>query len=118
MTTHAKPLGKFGPSDLSDSPYYSIPASESKYLPRLNLKLVSGAEVSLPYPYLGAIELNGDTLSIEESKREVVIHGRHLEKLYKYLIQHRVDWIQESDSDFEEVDGKPYVAEIILEVRI
>lgn len=114
MTTHDKPISKYGLKDLSDSPYYSIPASESTYLPRINFKLVSGGEVSLPYAYIGEISKDGGDITICENQKTVTVHGCHLDQLYRYLIQHRVAWIQESDSDFEEIEGKPFVTDISI----
>lgn len=69
----------------------------------------------MPYAYIGEISLDGGELTIFEHQQSVTLTGQHLGKLYQFMLQHRVAWVKESDSAFEEEEGKPFIASIIIQ---
>lgn len=115
MDSLNKKIGMIQQKDMAGSPFFSVPAGEHFYIARLNFIQKSGRQFSLPYPHLGEISLDGDTLTILESNTMITIKGICLEKLYEYLIKHKVAFIKEADSDFDKKEGKTFIQKITID---
>jgi len=104
-----------------NNPYFGVTNSRSG-IPEnsIALKLISasGEQKALHYhDILSPLDYDGiGKISIATLKLKVVIEGENLEELFDYILEHRVKWISEAQSSFEEVeDGKPIITTIEFE---
>ena len=107
-------INTFTNRDMVNSPFYKVPIGENIYIPRINLIQKSGFQFSLPYPYLGAILLESDTITINETQHIIEIKGRCLEKLYEFLVNHKVTSVKEAESEFDEIENQVFVQKISI----
>lgn len=115
MDSQGKKISGIPQKDMAGSPYFSVPIGDNVYIARLNFILKSGRQFSLPYPHLGEISLDSDTITIIESQTMIIIQGKCLEKLYEFLVKHKVTFVKEADSDFEKKEGKPFIQKITID---
>lgn len=78
--------------------------------------IISGTVTSFQYYHLEshssfATEGNKDRIRIAFDGTPIVIHGRNLWKLYRYIMEHRMPWVWRADRDFAE-DRKPILTGI------
>ena len=92
-----------------------LPYGTATNLPfMLSVRSTAGDCIALPYNFLEMVQYNpSDALLLTFAACEVRIEGRDLAGLYKALIQHRVEYIQENDAKYEKVDDKkPFISRI------
>jgi hypothetical protein len=88
--------------------------SES-YVSMLDLVLVAGQRIALPYSTLLKVEFDPTKgIALHFSTDEVTISGYRLEALYRAIVQHRAREIKESGSkgEFEKEGSGPVITEI------
>ena len=83
----------------------------------LDVRQKTGDRAALPYAYLTFIHFNksGD-IRLEYSGHTVSIRGRNLGDLYNALLNHRVDYVQEADLQYEDTgeESDPFIWEIVV----
>jgi hypothetical protein len=92
-----------------------LPYRTSSNAPQmLDIRGMAGDCIALPYHFLEMVQHNpSDALLLTFAACEVRIEGRDLAGLYNALIQHRVEYIQESDAKYEKIDDKkPFISRI------
>jgi len=71
----------------------------SRHIPALNLMFRDGGIISFPYVRPPALHYRPDHgITINIDKDEILITGRKLEILMKWLCTHKVIWIKESQT--------------------
>lgn len=105
----------------STNPFFGI-TSERAGIPEnaIALKLIAASgeqkavhyhDIISPLDYDGIGKIILSTLGLK-----ITIEGSDLEELFDYIIEHRVKWITEPQSSFEEVEeGKPKISGISFE---
>lgn len=90
------------------SPYYGI--SDERTGNVLALKIVSSVGLQRAIHYhdiISPMDFNGESeIILLTSSLKVIINGHNLERLFDYIIQHRVMWIKEPQDSFVAVEEK------------
>jgi len=97
-----------------DNEYFAT--DNIKSLPAcLDLRLSSGKRKALPYSYFTEMNFDSETcIEILTSEKKVKITGRNLTKLYDYLVNYRVRFIQANIGNDPKDDGV-FVGGIVVE---
>ena len=83
----------------------------------LDMVFENGNHLAMPYAYMTKMDYDLSVgIVIEWGEVKATIHGRHLEKLYTYLLQHRIlvvmegtgkaDLVLETDTYIERIEVK------------
>lgn len=84
------------------SPFFGI--SDERMGNVLALKVVSaiGSQRAIHYhDIISPMDFNGDSqIVLFTTAIKIIINGRNLEKLFDYIIQHRVMWLKEPQESF------------------
>jgi hypothetical protein len=73
----------------------------------LDIRATVGDCLALPYNFLEMVQYNpSEALLLTFAVCEVRIEGHDLSGLYKALVQHRIEYIQENDAKYEKADDK------------
>lgn len=90
------------------SPFFGI--SDERKGNVLALKIVSSVGTQRAVHYhdiVSPMDFNGNSeIILLTTAIKIVITGHNLEKLFDYIIQHRVMWVKEPQDSFAEVDDK------------
>lgn len=90
------------------SPFFGI--SDERTGNVLALKLVSCAGTQRAIHYhdiVSPMDFNGaDEIILSTTALQIVIKGHNLQKLFDYIIQHRVMWMQEPQDSFSKVEAE------------
>lgn len=80
----------------------------------LDIRAVTRDAVAMPYSYLEMIQYDPSVaLVLTFAACEVRIEGRNLAELYAALTEHKVNYIQENDSKYDEVpEESPFIERI------
>jgi hypothetical protein len=88
------------------SPFYGV--SDERTGNVLALKLVSSVGLQRAIHYhdiVSPMDFNGETeITLFTSSLKIIINGHNLEKLFDYIIQHRVMWLKEPQDSFSGVE--------------
>lgn len=103
--------------------YYGITISKGGVLPQsLALKLLfpDGSQQAINYHELSSpMKFNGKTkIELNTPTLSIVIDGNHLEKLFDYILEHAVVWIEDrGESITEDVKGGVVIDSIKIEEK-
>lgn len=100
------------------SNFYGV--SDERFGNVIALKFITsvGTQKAIHYHDLvSPMDFNGESeIVLATPSLRIVIIGQNLEKLFNYIIQHRVMWVKEPDSSFTEIeDGDVEVNSIRFE---
>lgn len=101
--------------------YYGITISKSGVLPQsLALKIIlqDGSQQAINYhEFISPLKFNGKTeIELQTSSIKVKIIGNHLEKLFDYILENAVVWIENKGESINIYDIKG--SSIIYEISI
>lgn len=101
--------------------YYGITISKGGVLPQsLSLKIIrpDGSQLAMNYhEFISPLKFNGKTeIELNTPTLSIVIDGNHLEKLFDYILEHAVVWIEDrGESITEDVKGGVVIDSIKIE---
>lgn len=104
---------------LGNNPFFGLAHERDGMAVALKFTSAMGNQKAIHYHDLvSPMEYNGDTeIQLCTTRIQVVIVGRNLQQLFDNIIQHRVIWIKEPDSSFQDVkEGDVEVQSIRFEV--
>lgn len=101
--------------------YYGITISKSGVLPQsLALKIIlqDGSQQAINYhEFISPLKFNGKTeIELQTSSIKVKIIGNHLEKLFDYILENAVVWIEHRGESMppETTTGKVTISDILI----
>lgn len=101
--------------DAEEQPYLSLRPNMGQEL-TLDLQLRNGRCVGLPYAYLASLDYDADRIELLFSTHQVRIRGRNLQRLYRGLRKHSVEFIRESPTEFDDAgEEETFIAAIEVE---
>lgn len=83
----------------------------------LDIQFQDGKQKAIPYTYLSGIDYDpSNGIVLEFMEKKITISGRNLEKLYEYLLLHRVNYIKENIGDLDDTpENMLFIEKIHLE---
>ena len=89
------------------SQYFGISDERAGNVLALKLVAQSGTQRAIHYhDIISPMDFNGDSqIVLFTTAIKIIINGRNLEKLFDYIIQHRVMWLKEPQESFIQIPG-------------
>lgn len=83
----------------------------------LDIQFQNGKQKAIPYTYLSGMEYDpSEGITLEFMEKKITILGRNLDKLYEYLLLHRVNYLKENVGDLDDTpENQLFIEEIKLD---
>jgi len=110
-----------GKSNLLDqdnkSKFYAIEKQTGFQALMLDIKFANGNFQALPYSFITKITFNPSiAIEIFTTEEKCKIEGRNLIQIYNQLLKHRVTFIKETESEFDDTEeSECYIEKISIE---
>lgn len=103
--------------NLKDSEVFGVDRQTTGYALMLDVRLKTGESFALPYSFL--VEAHYDasgTLTLIFTTRKVTIKGRNLRTVYDFVLNHRLEFVQEENPLYDDTpEPAPFIGSIAVE---
>ena len=88
------------------SPFFGISDERTGYVLALKVVSATGTQRAVHYHDLvSPMDFDGNAeITLSTTALKIIIKGHNLEKLFDYIIQHRVLWMKEPEESFVEIE--------------
>ena len=100
--------------------FFTLEKQTNKTAIMLDIEFENGDCLALPYAYLSKIKFDlSSGITITWGATTILIEGRNLKKLYKYLVRHKVNFIRESIDKLDDEKAKQlYITKIEIKLEL